>query len=249
MRESDQVILQTFGFAYNEGMERAVAVFLDYLARLSPEHQQIWRAQMLEGDYRLHPDYYRSSIMGEWPGGVSIFLAFVEELHQINEMARLMGRPPLFKRDFRGQDRPRSFAFLVRPTLKEFSDFVHLLDKTLSENINRDFFQNEVAIDETEQPGSLTILERWLDQSVRFPDPQSMKDMILTFKEIRRMRQRPAHAVEEDCFDQTYFKQQRQLMEKAYGAIRTLRLILSNHPKVRRYKVPEHLQTGTIWTY
>ena len=40
MRDSDQVILQTFGFAYTEEMNRAVAVYLRYLADLSAGHQQ-----------------------------------------------------------------------------------------------------------------------------------------------------------------------------------------------------------------
>lgn len=249
MRDSDQVLLQTFGFAYNDEMERAVAVFLRYLADLSPEHQQIWNAQGLDGDYRLHPDYYRSSIIGDWPEGVSIFQAFMEELRLVNEMAQLMGRPSFFKKDFVDQGRPRGFSFLVRPTLREFNDFVHLLDKMLSENINRGFFQDEVVFGDGERPGSLTILERWLEQTVRFPDPQPVKEMILAFKEIRRMRQRPAHAVEEDCFDQTYFSQQRELIQGAYGAVRTLRLIFANHPIAGRLQIPEYLQKGRIWTY
>lgn len=249
MRESDQVLLQTFGFAYNKDMDRAVAVFLGYLARLSPEHQQIWKAQMLQGNYKLHPDYYRSSIIGDWPEGVSIFQAFLEELHHINEMAKRMGRPPLFKKEFQDAQRPKQFGFLIRPTQKEFDEFVHLLDKMISENIDRAFFQNEVILDPSERPGSLRILDEWLDQTVRLPDPQPKDEMIETFKEIRGLRQRPAHAVNEDAFDQKYVKEQRELMKRAYGALRTLRLILANHPKVKGYQVPEWLQSGTIWTY
>src|SRR5699024_508726 len=42
MAEHDQVLLQSFGFAHDEDLNRAVAVFLRYLSDLSPEHQKIW---------------------------------------------------------------------------------------------------------------------------------------------------------------------------------------------------------------
>ena len=45
MREHDQVLLQTFGFAYDKDLKRAVAVFLRYLHDLSPEHQRVWAAK------------------------------------------------------------------------------------------------------------------------------------------------------------------------------------------------------------
>ena len=62
MAEHDQVLLQTFGFAHNEYLNRAVAVFLRYLSDLSPEHQKIWQSKELSGHYQLHPDYLRNSM-------------------------------------------------------------------------------------------------------------------------------------------------------------------------------------------
>lgn len=112
MPASDQVLLEHFGFAYDPGFNRAVAVYLRYLSRLSPEHQQIWQARLVKGEYELHPDYYLSS-MGHWPEHISIFDAFLEELHHINEMCKLMGKPPLFRNELK--DRPRSLSFLIRP--------------------------------------------------------------------------------------------------------------------------------------
>jgi hypothetical protein len=50
-----------------------------------------------------------------------------------------MGRPNLFRQDFGqyGENEPRRFTFLVRPTLEEFNEFVLLLDKMLSDNLNK----------------------------------------------------------------------------------------------------------------
>jgi hypothetical protein len=259
MRETDQVFLQRFGFGYDEEMNRAVAVFLWDLHVLSPEHQRLWHARMLAGTWKLHPDYYRTQILGQWGEGVSILSAFIEELHQINEMARLMGRPSLFREEYREEKRPKTFTFLIRPALKEFNDFVHLLDKMISENINLDFFRGDVSPEEDverpdgrivpERKGSLRVLEEWVTRQFKPHDPTPMTEMFATFKKIRKLRQKPAHSVEEDKFDQTYVKSQRDLIMKAYNAMRTLRLILANHPNVRGHSVPDWLQTGKIWTY
>lgn len=75
VQESDQVLLETFGFSYDDEKNRSVAVFLRYLTRLSPHHQQIWRARQLPARQRLHPDYYRSTILGEWPEYLPLFEA------------------------------------------------------------------------------------------------------------------------------------------------------------------------------
>jgi hypothetical protein len=68
MREADKVLLQTFGFGFDEDLHRVVCVFPIYLSRLSPEHQQIWAARELSGEYKIHPAYYTSAIIGDFPG-------------------------------------------------------------------------------------------------------------------------------------------------------------------------------------
>lgn len=260
MASSDKVLLQTFGFSYDSKFNRAVAVYLRYLSDLSPEHQQIWNAKIVKGDYKLHPDYFRASILGKWPEGISICDAFGEELYHINEICKLMNKPPLFKNDLRRENKPREFCFLIRPTLKEYNRFVHLLDKAISENINTRFFLGDVAFkyDEigndgkkvTRQKGTIQILDKWL--RLKFParHRKSIERVIDTFKEIRQLRQSPAHKIEDDAFDQKYFKQQRKLITRAYyRGIRLLRVIFSSHPDAKGYSIPDRLKTGKIWTY
>lgn len=258
MVSSDKVVLQTFGFSYDSELNRAVAVFLRYLSDLSPQHQQIWNAKKIKGDYKLHPDYYKIMI-GSWDLGVSIFDAFAEELHHINEMCKLMYRPSLFKNELRENKKPRGFCFLIRPTLKEYNDFVHLLDKAISENINGKFFLNDVPFEYDEvrddgkivvrHKGTIQILDEWLKMKFRVNDRKPIEEMIATFKKIRKLRQHPAHAIDEDIFDQKYFRQQREIIIRAYEGIRLLRLIFADHPDVKGYNIPDWRQSGKIWTY
>jgi hypothetical protein len=263
MPEPDKILLQSFGFSYDVALNRAVAVFLRYLQDLSPEHQQIWKARELTANYKLHPDYYRASVMGDWPERLPIFQALVMEMHVINKMAAAMGRPVLFRRDFGvyGEGRPRKLSFLVRPTLEEFNDFVLLLDKTLSDNINKDFFQNDVSYEtelkrpdgklQVQQKGTLQILDDWVRKNFRPADWKLWDESIKALRDVRTARQKPAHAIDENVFDQKYIKDQRDLIIRVYSAIRTVRLILANHPKVQaaEIEIPEWVRNGEIWGY
>lgn len=259
MAESDQIIMDTFGFSYDSSMNRAVAVFLRYLTRLSPEHQQIWHAKMIKKTYKLHEGYFKSSILGTWPEGISIFDAFLEELHVINEMCGIIEMPPFFNREMGSESKPKEFSFLLRPTSKEFNDFVHLLDKTISENINIKFFSDEIELEYEEkrkngkvvlkQKGTLQLLDEWLQLKFKAKDRAPINNMIKTFKGIRRLRQKPAHKIDDNIFDQQYFKKQRDLMMDAYEGISLLREIFSMHPKIKGFKIPDAISEGKIWTY
>jgi len=261
MDARDKVLLESFGFSYDDDYNRAVAVFLRYLADLSPEHQQTWKTKELTGDYRLHPDYFRTTIIGDWGERVSVFDAFTKELWLINRMSEAMGRLSLFRRDFGeyGDEKPTKFSFLIRPTLDEYNGFVLLLDKMLSDNINKDFFQNEVAYEtdvvredgkvQIQYQGTLQILDDWIRKFFRTDDWEPWNESIKTLRDVRKKRQNPAHAINDNLFDQQYFKDQRQLIIRAYTAVRTLRMLLENHPAVRAsdVKVPDWLREGKIW--
>lgn len=263
MSEHDKTMLESFGFSYDSSLNRAVAVVLRYLARLSPQHQQIWKAKELQQNYKLHPDYYLNNILGKFREHESIFTAFVDEVHLINQMSMAMYRPHLFREDYGKErdSRPKKFSFLIRPTLEEFSGFVHLLDKMISENISKAFFQNEIPYEseikrkdgniEVQQKGTLQILDDWMRKSFRTNNWQSWDEAIKAFKKIRKIRQKPAHDIDRDVFDQKYFKEQRELMKSAYNGMRILRMIFENHPMVRSsaLDVPKYLQEGKIRTH
>jgi hypothetical protein len=253
--DRDKVLLQTFGFCYDRDFNRAVAVFLRYLHDLSPEHQQIWHSRLLESKYELHPDYFRSAILGDFYEGLSIFAAFLEEFCVINQMSAAMGRPPLFKEAY--EERPREFGFLIRPTQKEFNNFVQLLDKMLSENINRGFFEGDIDF-ESETPrkdgkivvtqkGTIQLLEEWFRKWFKTRDWEPVEEMIAAFRGVRRLRSKPAHMLDDDTFDNALLQQQREVMMAAYNGLRIIRLAFANHPKARDCKIADVVQKGKIW--
>ncbi|VVO78474.1 hypothetical protein PS858_01681 [Pseudomonas fluorescens] len=258
MPEHDQILLQSFGFAHDKDLNRAVAVFLRYLSDLSPEHQAIWKAKELCDEHQLHPGYLANS-MGHWGTKISIFSAFTQEIDLINKMAEIIKKPPLFRKSFINE-KPRDFGFLLRPTLAEFNKFVLLLDQMMSDNLNKKFFSPELELEEdnerpdgkieVRQKGTIALLDEWAHTCFVAEEEEPIKEMMDAFRKVRKLRQSPAHSIKEDAFDQKYFHEQRALMIEAYSAIRMIRLILSNHPSVKLEppKISDFLYKGKIWT-
>ncbi|MBZ0272402.1 AAA family ATPase [bacterium] len=259
VRDHDQIMLQTFGFCYDKDDYRFVAVFTVYLSKLSAEHQIIWKAREMSGEYIIHPVYLEQSY-GNFPDKIPLTAAFVEELHVINLMCAAMGRIGLFRNTFY-ENPPKKFSFLVRPTLAEFNEFVLLIDKMISDNIDKRFFRDDISLEirneldggevKIDQKGTLAALEEWIGYRYRPKDPVPLKQAFATFRRIRKLRQKPAHSIDEDVFDQKLFKDQRQLLLDSYIAIRTIRLLFANHSAVKSAKIPisTELRDGQIRTY
>jgi hypothetical protein len=259
MRDVDQVLLETFGYGFDPDMRRVVCAFHIYLSRLSAEHQQIWAARELTGDYKLHPAYFTSAIVGDFPERVMIFDAFLEELTQLRAMCQAAGLPPIFRSDFQ-DSRPTNFSFLIRPTLKELQDFHATLDKLMSDNLNKEFFKHfgielEHELErpdgkvEVRQRGTIQLLDEWLGK-FETDDRTDLDAAVKTFRVVRELRQRPAHALDDNRFDLAYYDDQRRLVLRAYQAVRLLRLVMANHPALRDYDgVPDWLYEGQIYDY
>ena len=250
MEARDQVLLQSFGLGYRKkDRERVVAVHLRYLSDLTPEHQQRWKTYLIEDDCVMAYPYYQNSILGEWASNASIYQAFLEEIVHINEMLLQAFGKKLFLNDYKS-NRPDDFKIILRPTLENYNKFVHCLDKLMSDNIAKTFFDGEVAPKQAngQNKGTVTLLNEWL-RRIRVQDEKIFDEIIKPFREVRELRQKPAHKVNKNQFDKEYFKLQDKLIKKSYIAVRDIRLLLSNHPKLSNYKVPDWLFDGRISIY
>ena len=258
LNSSDQILIEHFGFGFEDGGVRTVAVLLTDLAKLTPEHQQIWKAKMLGGyyKYKLHPEF-RRSILGDFYEKESIFSAFLEELKIIKEMSEKICGVSLINKIFEYDEKPENFGFLILPTLREYELFCHTLDRMISDNINKEFFndkitQSDLSVGETmERIDNQLIrkLEIWINKTVRFTDHSLKDEMFETFREIRRLRSKPAHFHIKNEWNLRFYEDQKKLIKKAYVAIRTLRLILANHNLTKSVKVPDWLLKGEIRTF
>ena len=253
----DSLELFRFGFAYDEDMKRAIAVFLRDLSGLSAEHQLLLQTYLVNGEYSLHPGFHQSTILGNFPDRISIYDAFLEEKGNINAICKLMGKPGLFKTEHYSDARPAGFGIMLRPTRKEFRDFALLLDQLLSEDINRYFFKGDIPVTEnltrddgskvTQSIGTISLLQKWLEKNFKPADPDDLKLLAKKIREVRTTRQKPAHVAEDNEFDQKFLHEQRELIKSAFYVVRTLRMILENHPKAAGYEISDWLRNAKVW--
>ena len=255
----DKVILQSFGIAYDQKGRRVVAAFLRYLRDLTSAHQAIWSAHQIEGPCVMNSDYRDATLLGRWPRHRSAYSALLAEMVEICKLSALIGKPSLFRKTWE-QGRPQGFQPMLRPTTRSLEDFVHVLDKMISENIDREFFKGDLPLEDSRErsdgqsvvttPGTLTLLERWLSKLYRTADGQDIAAEVLApLNVIRKRRQAPAHRLTENTYDEELPGQQDALVGDLVRGLTTLRQILSSHPRARSYSAPEWLDGDNIVFY
>jgi hypothetical protein len=168
--ESDQIFMQNFGLGVDENKDRVAVVYLRYLKDLTPEHQTFWESKEAKRNCQMLSEYYINTIEGNWTNSYSVFSGFIGEQKALNDLSKELFEVPMFDKTFEKENRPKEFTFFFNPTLKNYHDLVSLLDKMVSENINKDFFKKqnvdiyeireiENGLVERKEKGTLRLLE------------------------------------------------------------------------------------------
>jgi hypothetical protein len=92
--ERDKVSLQTFGLGFRDELVPHLVVYLRYLSGLSPEHQRYWESFQVPDGVRMCPQYYQSSILGEFWKNRSIRYAIVKVWGSSTRCRRRSGEAP-----------------------------------------------------------------------------------------------------------------------------------------------------------
>ena len=234
LEESDKADV-SFGLGYGEDGVRVVVVYLYRLDRLPGKLQRIWKEFWFDGRVEVSEDYVTATLDGQPIEANSVYDAMVFEQVEINKLFKLLGRAPLF-RDTYEEERPPKFSFFVKPTQGNYDEFVHLLDKMLSENIDKDAISGVVP--ESHRKGSISILNDWL--SLRFPAStfEERLAIIKPLREVRSLRQKPAHRLVKDTYDKQFYAHQDELVWKVYEGLRNLRCLLATDPSASNYEPP-----------
>ena len=235
--DDDKTRMEHVGFAYDlsnykhddpeSPVIRRVCAFYGDLANLTPTHQQRWRTyQVPEDGLKPHPIWWMRQ-MGEWTDGLGPFERLFFEMKALSELHERAFGVPLF----RTTDRPSDFGWILRPSQYEWDNFIHQLDKLLSENLRHD------ALDETGVPrtneegkhiGSLNRLAAVLTSHGLPDDPA--RDVLKPLREIRQARQGPAHALRKNITDKTFVHKQIHLLEQVNISLNKLRTFWQAHP-------------------
>ncbi|HWO39292.1 MAG TPA: hypothetical protein VNO32_61755, partial [Candidatus Acidoferrum sp.] len=123
-------------------------------------------------------------------------------------------------------------------------------------NLNRDFFAAQgIELEEkTEtkgkvvvtQKGTLRLLEEWLKKYIRIRGENGPAIVIGPLKEVRKLRQSPAHKFVDDEFSIEYQDKKQEIVAEVYRAISNIRMFFQTHPKLLDYPFPEHLKPDNL---
>jgi hypothetical protein len=254
--DRDKVSLQTFGLGFSGQRIPHVVVFLRYLAHLSPEHQQYWNSYLVAGDVRMCRQYYQSSILGEFWKNRSVRYAILKEMTLINAMSEAIWGGGVF-RDPPTGDVPIGLTAFLRPTADNYHRFVMALDKLLSDSIDVKFFGGKVPLEvekirpdgkiEVQRKGSLTLLEEWLLAEIVWQDADGFRDVVISpLREVRKLRQTPAHTFTADKFSTDYYDSRKRLLWAVFNSLSNVRATFAKHPSAGDIKVPTWLDDESI---
>lgn len=255
--EDNSDYIKDYGMAYSDGevFKRAVGVFLIDLTNLSPKIQMLWKAFELDNqdNYKINSGFVRNLIYGEWTTDYWIFHALIDEMKIINKQCQTMEINPLFSQTYgtHYSEIPEGYRNILLPTMKNYYDFVLVLEKMFVHNISIKAFQKDSFLIEKidrrnekgEIKGSLTMLSEWLNKNIK--TYISIDETIISpLKKIRKIRQIPAHQLTDNSFDVSLYNKQNELVIETYKSIRFIRLLFSNHPATESIKIPDYLFTG-----
>lgn len=259
VREEDELFLKSFGLGYGGNEERLTVVPLCYLKNLSEDQQMYWKSKKYTSKGKVAQAYYENIILGNWTSSYSVFTAFIGEQNCLNQLAQQIFDKPLFRNVYDPDNRPKEFTPFFSPTAKNYLNFVSLLDKMISDNINKDFFKGKIDLEEIiegkdgkierKPKGTIRLFEDWLKTELRGSDPEGMKMLFDEFRDVRKQRQTPAHKITENNYNLKYYEMQLDLINRCYHATKALRHCFAGHPKAKTFIIPSWLDKGTIQNY
>ena len=233
--ERDEIPSIRVGFAYNVGslsegpVIRRACAFLRDLRSLTPEHQRRWETYE-EYAQELHPHpVWHAAMMGDWPDGIGPFEKVIGELRAVNELfASAFGKDLLTS-----TDRPREFGWIVRPSASEWEQFVLTMDKLLSDNLRVSALDAAEATRESTTGKALGTMQRLEHVLVMKAGvaPGEAADLLRPWREVRRARQDPAHALRENVTDETLVRRQAQLLAEVGRSLVEIRTALTALPE------------------
>lgn len=257
LREEDQIFLKSFGLGFDSKKNRVIAVLLRDLGRLSPVHQISWASKEVPAsECKILSDYYDNVIRGAWISSRSVFYALIDEINAIYRLTLSIFGIPLFRKELDGDNRPKNFTFFFTPTTKNYYDFINLLDKYLSENINQSFFEGKLDLFEKKQidentferiqKGTLRLLEEWISTVFKYANESIPKEIMKPLKNVRKERQKPAHKVIDNNYDPSLIDLQKEIMEACYLSVGSIRRNIQTHPKARSITLGNELDMENV---
>jgi hypothetical protein len=227
-----RINLKRFGIGRDGIGNRVVIAFPIDLARMSSACQIEWQSMLVQNqeECKSLASYVKNLLEGCWDFPQTIYNSIVQEMSNINSLAIKIWKHNFFREVF-DKNKPVDFDMIYIPTYKAYMDYVSLLEKIVVSNIDDKFFDaiGWKRIDDkgTGVKGTLSCLTELVEKV----QPSIVDDILSPLKEVRKLRQKPAHKIENNYYDIAYLDKQHDLSTKVYESLLLLRRLMQTHPE------------------
>lgn len=218
----NKIILDNIGFGYDENNMRIVAVFLKNLSVLHYKMQNRFYTYEITNKNTFLDPMFINSINGKWNNKTSIFQAIYYEMEQINKICE--SDKKFFKNNFKSNN-PKEFNIIILPTKSEYNSFITTFDKLLSDNINKNYFNEKIDLIEINNnkkihKNTIRLLKEWLE---KINVKSEIIDKIITpIKNIREQRNKSSHSIYDDKYDINFIIKQTEILTEVYYSLKYL---------------------------
>jgi hypothetical protein len=142
----------------------------------------------------------------------------------------------------------------MKPTKVEFLTFTHELDKLISDNLDKTAIKKMLTEEggsleeEASSLGTLKLLETFLfaGRIKRKDEAQAHAEIMGPLRELRKLRQEPAHSVVTNKHDLEVYDQRRRLLADIIFALGSILMVLRKHPEAPAISLPDWFETNNI---
>lgn len=225
--------LRTFGIGKDENGNRVVVAFPRDLNHMSSACQIEWHSKMVPNQEKcmILESYEENLFDCCWNFPQTVYRSLTQEMVNINQLTKTIWDVNFFREEF-DKNKPIDFDMIYMPTYKVYMDYISLLEKVIVSNINDSFFD---AIEwprkdrDGKTKGTLVCLKEFLQKV----NPKIEEEITSPLKNVRKMRQSPAHKIEDNSYGIHFLNQQHEITVNVFNSIYLLRRQFQTHPKAK----------------
>lgn len=244
IKEENSIKLNRFGVAKDKNGNYVVAAFIRDLATQPSATQIEWKLRLVDEQEKCNVTscYIKNLFECCWDFPNTVYRSVIQEITNINLLSIKICGELFFNLEF-DKEKLNDFDMIYIPTYKAYMDYILKFETIVINNINVKFFDH-FGIDRRDENGdirgSIALLKIFLEKI----KPEIKEQIIQPLKKLRKLRQTPAHKVENNKYDIEYFNKQHSLTVEVFESLCLLRKLIHSHPNAKlceiKYKQTEN---------
>ncbi len=237
IKEENSINLNRFGVGKDKNGNYVVAAFIRDLAAQPSATQIEWKFKLVyeQEKCKVTSCYIKNLFECCWDFPNTVYRSVIQEITNINLLATKICGEKFFNLEF-VQEKPNGFDMIYIPTYKAYTDYILKFETMVTNNINVKFF-DYFGIDRRDEHGeirgSITLLKVFLEKN----NSKIKEQIIEPLRKLRKLRQSPAHKIENNKYDIGYFNKQHSLTVEIFESLCLLRKFIHSLPNAQQCEI------------